>query len=403
MTTVAELFDCLNGDVRRLTHPFSDDLLQANAVLHNTAATEEEMAECLALWCQHRQPCQFGRAAAKQTRIHFCFLRDAAVSGWTDLEIAEKIRQEKQLWKQRAAFDPERAAHSFVIVVASPRVALAAPDQQLRAFCDRILALTGWADHGRGGRRENTVTSDYLYLRSPADGSFYGFQFNADFFACAGDGRWWHDHRFPGGVAFTANSTGHMIRFREWYQSKDQNEAWALKQAMLTIQNAAPTRSADGKNPLDQGLATWLRPLDAMGKPLVNDVACPLARIPTVLEGKDWTRYEGVLHTDHAVREEFFLDREVAPTASRPYLMDFTYLYHGTDAEFEEFTRGRRFSEEQVYAEIGHPRDWTHRAGVSTAARSEEQAVTVAEQLLACQRWEAPEPYTLDRDDEASR
>lgn len=400
MSTVAELFARLNGDMWRISHPFNLDILQANALLHNTAATEDEMAECLALWCQHLQPCQFGRVAAKQGRIHFCFLREAAVSEWSDDEIAEKISEEKQLWKQRAACDPDRGAHSFVIVVASLRVALAAPDQHLRAFSDHILELAGWEANHRGVRRRNTVTSDFLYLKNPIDGGFYGFQFNADFFACAGDGRWWHDHRFPGGIAFTANSTGHMMRFRDWYQTKDQNESWGLKQAMLTIQNAAPTRSTDSIDPSEQGRATWLRPLDARGKPLVEDVSCPLSRVPAMLEGKDWTRYEGVLHTDHAVRDEFFLDREIAPTASRPYLMDFTYLYDDKQGDFEEFTRGKRFTDEEVYAEIGHPGDWTYRSSTTAISRSEEQAASVAEQLLACMRWETPSWYVVERDEE---
>lgn len=358
------------------------------------------MAECLALWCQHRQPCQFGRAAANQGRIHFCFLREAAVSEWKDDEIAEKIREEKQLWKQRAAFDRDRAAHSFVIVVASLRVALAAPDQHLRAFSGHLLELAGWGPNRRGARRKNTITSDFLYLKSPLDGSFYGFRFNVDFFACAGDRRWWHDHRFPGGIAFTANSTGHMIRFRDWYQAKDQNESWALKQAMLTIKNAAPTKSADNGTHQEQGQVTWLRPLDAEGKPLVSKVLCPLSKVPAALEGKDWTRYEGLLHTDHAVREEFFFDREVAPTSSKPYLMDFTYLYDDKQADFVEFTRGEQFSDESVYAEIGRPEDWTHRAGVATEPRSEDQAARVAEQLLACNRWETPSWHVVEHDDE---
>ena len=85
---------------------------------------------------------------------------------------------------------------------------------------------------------------------------------------------------------------------------------WALKQAMVTIQNAAPTRKTDSAVPMDQGRATWLRSLDPDGKAFVGGVVCPLSRVPTTLKGKDWTRYEGVLHTDHAVREEFFLDRE---------------------------------------------------------------------------------------------
>jgi len=133
MSTVAELFARLSGDAWRVSHPFSDDILQANALLHNSAATEEEMAECLLLWCQHRQPCQFGKAAASQGRIHFCFLREEAVTKWSDDEIAEKINEEKLLWKQRAAFDPKRVAHSLVIIVSSPEVALAAPDRHLRA------------------------------------------------------------------------------------------------------------------------------------------------------------------------------------------------------------------------------------------------------------------------------
>jgi hypothetical protein len=398
MNTVVELFDRLQGDAWRISHPFADDILRANALLHNSAATEEEMAECMALWCRHWQSCQFGKAAASQGRIHFCFLSDVAVSEWSDEEIEEKILEEKQLWKQRAACDVERGAHSLVIVVASPRVALAAPDQNLRAFSDRILELAGWEPNRRGARRINTLTSDFLYLRNPNEGDFYGFRFNVDFFACAGDGRWWRDHRLPGGIAFTANSTGHMMRFREWYEDKDQSESWALKQAMLTIQNAVPTKSTESDDPIEQGRATWLRSVDANGRPLVEDIECPLTRVPVMLEAKDWTRYEGVLHTDHAVREEFFIDRQMAPTSSRPYLMDFTYLYDVKQIDFNEFTAGKRFADEEVYAEIGRPDQWVHRASTTTSLRSEEEAIAVAQQLLICREWDSL-PY-FDGDEE---
>ena len=311
------------------------------------------------------------------------------MSTWSDEEIADRIAEEKQRWKQRAAVEPLRGAHSFVLVVASPRVSLAAPDQHLRAFSDHILELAGWESDRRGARRKNTVTSDFLYLKHPSDGGFYGFRFNADFFACAGDGRWWHDHRFPGGITFTANSTGHMIAAREWYQGKDDGRAWALRQAMITINNAMPTRETDSADPSEQGRATWLRSLDAEGQPLVHGSGCPLAKVPTALEGKDWTRYEGVLHTDHAVREEFFLDREVAPTASKPYLMDFTYLFDEGQDDFIEFTGGEPFTAEQVLMEIGQPEDWTRRARKAVISRSDAETVAVAEQLQACRRWEA--------------
>ncbi len=389
-TTLRELHERLSGDSWRLSHPFNDDLLQANALLHNSAATEEEMTECVMLWCQRRQGCQFGMAAASQGRIHPCFLREEAIVGWSDEEISAKIAEERKLWKQRAAFEPERGAHSFVIIAASPRVALAAPDKHLRAFADHVLELAGWEPDRRGARRRNTVTSDYLYLRNPTDNEFYGFQFNVDFFACAGDGRWWHDHRFPGGVAFTANSAGHMMRFRHWYQRKDENEAWGLKQAMFTIQNAAPTKKTDSTDVREQGRATWLRALDTDGTPLVRQIGCPLAKMPTALLGKDWTRYEGVLHTDHAVREEFFQDRQEPPTASKPYLMDFTYLYDPSQADFQEFSGGRRFALADVLGEIGRPEDWTHRHGAPDRSRSDEQAAVVAEQLLKCQEWPQP-------------
>jgi hypothetical protein len=388
MSSVTELFSRLSGDAWRIMHPFRDVILQANALLHNPAATEEEMAECLTLWSHRQQPCQFGRVAATEDRIHLCFLRDDEVSRWRDDEIADKISEEKRLWKQRAAFDIQRAAHSFIVVVASPRVALAAPDQHLRAFSDRILELANWEPNRLGVRRENTVTSDYLYLRNPVDRNFYGFQFNLDFFACAGDGRWWQDHCFPGGIAFTANSTGHMMRFRQWYQGKNHVETWALKQAMLTILNSAPTKSTESGNAEEEGRVTWLRSLDESGKPLIAHLQCPLDDVPNRLQGKDWTKYEGLLHTDHAVREEFFFDRDVAPTRKKPYFMDFTYLYDAGQADFLEFSNGKLFSEEHVYSEVGRPEDWSHRAGSSITSRSAAQATIVAEQLLACRRWE---------------
>ena len=209
-------------------------------------------------------------------------------------------------------------------------------------------------------------------------------------FACAGDGRWWHDHRFPGGIAFTANSPGHMIAFREWYQQKIDSREWALKQAMLTIQNATPTRGTNSTEPLEQGRATWLRPVGPDGKALAADVACPISQVPTVLEGKDWTRYEGVLHTDHAVREEFFLDREVAPTASKPYLMDFTYLYDEKQDDFREFTEGKPFSLEEVFAETGRPEDWTHRGNKVVPSRTLNDVAEIANQLEVCRNWGSP-------------
>jgi hypothetical protein len=389
MASLNELLNNLKGDEFRKSHPFSDDIRTANELLHNSSAFDDEMADCMQDWCEKSQPCQFGRVAAQQRRIHFSFLTHQAVSQWSDQEIGEKIAEDKKLWKQRAAFAPDRATHSFMLVVASPVVALAAPDDNLEAFSNRLLELAGWSlGTHRSARRLNEISSDYLYLRNPDDKQLYGFQFNVDFFACTAHGRWWHDHRAPGGVAFTANSLGHMRAYREWFQAKTTATAeWALQLAMVTIDNAEPGK-VPPKNPAAQpvadGRATWLLALND-GNPIVSHVACPLTKTSPRLKGKDWTKYEGYLHTDHAIRAEFFRDRIVPPTFDKPYLMDFTYIYAHDQADFAQFMQGRHFTDEEVYGEIGHPEEWSHRTWAGLPSRSDEDARLVAQQTFTYQ------------------
>jgi hypothetical protein len=139
---------------------------------------------------------------------------------------------------------------------------------------------------------------------------------------------------------------------------------------------------------------TWLRNLDANGKPLLAQVPCPMVNVPGQLQGKDWTRYEGVLHTDHAVRAEFFADRDGPVTADQPYLMDFTYLYDKAQADFVNFMAGVRVSEEEVYAETGRPDSWGTRVPDAPAeARAGEQVTTVKRLLSVCQAWQPSADY----------
>src|SRR5262249_46012510 len=155
----------------------------------------------------------------------------------------EKVRKAKLLWKQRAVSDTTSAPHSFLLLCATPALATAAADENLKRLADRLLALAGWAPPRRAKRHENPITSAFLYLRNPNDDGFYGFQFNVDFFAAAGDRRWWHDHRLPGGIGFTANSTGHMKAFLDWYREKGSDHSdWAVTQAMMTIARSHPMK-----------------------------------------------------------------------------------------------------------------------------------------------------------------
>ena len=133
---------------------------------------------------------------------------------------------------------------------------------------------------------------------------------------------------------------------------------------------------------------TWLLDLSGDRKPVVARLACPLGKVPSQLAGKDWTKYEGLLHTDHAVREEFFDGRSEPITSHKPPLMDFTYLYDSTQRDFTEFSAGRIFTEEEVFADIDSPEHWTHREGPSLRIeRTPEQAAEVAELLARCLAW----------------
>lgn len=403
--TVAELYHRIQSDRFRVENAFSDDIIKANNLLLNPAAFPDELQECTRLWCKDQQPCQFGRMAAADRRIHFCVLTDPAFTEWSDNDIAQAISESKRLWKQRAAYDPEHATHSFLLVLASTTLAYAAPDANLRAFSNRILELTGWTKDTHSRRRRNTISSDYLYLRNPNDNQFYGFQFNIDFFAAAGDKRWWHDHRFPGGIAFSANSTGHMRYYREWYRNADGKAAgeWAIRQAMKTVASAFPTAqfrkggpgagAATATSPAHEGRVTWLLELGENGQPFIQGIACPMPKLPADLANKDWTRYEGFLHTDHAVREEFFLEREAPETITKPYLMDFTYLYDTAQQDFIEFTSGRPVAEAEILAEIGDKASWAHRHARPSPERSAQDESKVAEQLAACETWTVPSAY----------
>lgn len=398
--SLLSLHDKLREDSLRATRTFSEDLQQASALLLKPFAFDSEIAEAMRLWCTKRQSCQFGRIAASRGQVYFCVLRERDLADG-DRAIATKIAAARQHWKQRAVSDTRSPPHSFVLVCATHRLLLAAPDENLRRFADHLLALAGWAPPRRAKRGENPISSDFLYLVKPTTDAYLGFQFNIDFFAAAGDGRWWHDHRFPGGIAFTANSTGHMKAFLEWYGEPGSDYGdWALKQAMFTIAQAHAV-GGDGRasGPAREGKLTWLRDLDAAGRPLLRNVACPMKSSPKQLVGKDWTRYEGLVHTDHAVREEFFADRDGPITAMAPYLADFTYLYDRNQPDYVAFTGGKPFTEDEVFADLGDPASWTRRSALRDAEveRSTAEAAEVEVLLNECRRWEPSGAY-LERE-----
>ena len=331
---------------------FSEDIEQANRVLFHPFASNADRERVLNLWLQRNQPCLFGRIAAAQRTIHYCVITADDLQR-SDDEIGDQIHQELRSWKRRSirpAPEVSLPAHGFMLVVASPRVCLAEPNETLRRFADRLLEI--W-ECSRSVEQHGPVHWESIYLEDPRSNDLLRFSISIDFFASQGDGRWWHDHGVPGGLAFTANSAGHMGRYREWYEGKTGQRVWLLATAMSTIHAAAATSS---------GRATWLREVPKDGRPLLPNLPSPFngEDMKPELRGKDWTRYAGRYHTDQAVRPEFFSDASEKPLGvqSTEWLLDFAYLYDNRLHDHRRFVTGEAVSLEEVTADIGAVEEW---------------------------------------------
>jgi hypothetical protein len=382
--SVEELLDQLQEDTWRKDHAFTEDLRIANQVLLHPFSDDDEKQEALALWLQRNQPCVFGRVAAKLGKVYYCFLTEADLHK-PDAEIQSKIQRAKNQWKQWS-LGGQSARHSFVLVVVSARVAMAAPDRALKALAVHLRSL--FTTEFAADEEANDLGFQSVYLRNPADGRPYKFTIIMDFFAAAGDGRWWCDHRIPGGLAFSFNSLGHMVKTKEWYGGEKNPLEWALKLAMTTIANA-------GEHPTF-GKATWLKELDN-GQPLKPQHACPFSNpssLPAILQNKDWTTYAGFHHSDHSIRDEFFLQKDVPLNVNQPFLIDFSYIYARDKTEDSQLMDGVPVSDEDLYADIGRPDEW-RRAAPRKRSRGFDRPTAaiheINEALRLCRHWAMPD------------
>jgi hypothetical protein len=360
---------------------FSEDLAKVNEVLHDPFASDPMRSDILTSWLggKDQQPCLFGRIAAKNSGMQFCFLTIEDILE-SDEHVAAKIAASRRLWKQRALRGEPR--HGFMLVVCDPKVCKANPDQVLYQFALHLQRLARWPSEP--GTRGNDVVYEWLYLRHPKTGEIVKFTFSVDFFASAGDKRWWHDHRAPGGLAFTANSLGQMVRHKEWYLDKTDQTEWAVRTAMLTI-NAA-------KQDLPHGPATYLLD-ESHGRP-IRPYPWTAATKPSDAErlsGKDCGSYGGYLHTDHAVRLEFFQPHGIPPTKDEPYLMDFKYIFDDSERDNRLFMQGEPVTVEHVEAELGAAEDLRFIAADSETQETTPppgEALTRLEEIIAeCRKW----------------
>lgn len=330
-------------DPWRVDHPFPVDINDANDVLLDLFSSDSEKEVAIREWLKDHeaQPCVFGKIAGSKAGMDFCFItaRDIDTS---DEHVAAKIAAARRFWKQRAFSALPK--HGFMLVICDTAVANAVPDERLYRFSLLVQRLAGW--EAKPESRSNDLVQESVFLRNPNTGKAAKFTFSVDYFASAADQRWWHDHRTPGGLAFTANSLGHMAKYQQWYGKMGERTEWALRTAMNTINSAATDHPycpatyllelKDGKPARE---FTWNGP-----KPL------PPAKS---YEGKDCGSYAGYLHTDHAIRSEFFQPDPCPMHYKDPYLMDFTYIFDTSEADNLTFMVGEDANSEEVEAELG--------------------------------------------------
>ena len=161
------------------------------------------------------------------------------------------------------------------------------------------------------------IVHDELFLEAKEHRSW---QVGMNYFSAQADGRWWKDHRIPGGMAFSMNSVGHMACMRRLgrdMSDDDQSQGlhWALRTAMQLLDATKP--GVSGRN-------TWLHDREARPEP---DIVCP-DDLGEALAAKNRCEYGGLYHTDQTLPSAYFTTSEVRSDVPTFDNLDLTYLHH---------------------------------------------------------------------------
>jgi len=374
--SLSNLLARLDVDDWRKDNAFSSEIAVASEIILHPFARDDERQLAIKAWLAKHQPCVFGQVAAKGDGLYIAIITEALIAEGEDA-VRERLALEKNTWKQWSLQAEGR--HGFLVVFATARLYYAAPNHALKEVSEYLRNM--FVEPSTKDPAGNDVCHEWLYLKNPGSSEFVKFRVILDYFAAAGDKRWWHDHRFPGGIAFTLNSLGHMVRTKEWYEALKNPAEWATRLAMLTVSNAF-------EHP-QFGQATHLLMLQD-GAPF-KPHACPFLKpesLPERLKGKDWTTYSGAHHTDHSVREEFF-DQRASPDRDRgDYLLDFMYIGGAADGENAELTNGVPISEAAIFDDIGTPDTWRRKPPKYAAlSRPREAEIEIQKALSICREW----------------
>jgi hypothetical protein len=304
--------------------------------LFDPTTTRQDKADALTDWLGSKaQPCLFGRMAARKGWLSVCVLTEGDFAKG-DEYVRQTIQEHRRTWKREAL---SGGKHGFIILAASKRLAQAEPGPALQSIALRLCELY----LSESGLDE--VFHDSLDLRiergDPAQ--YRRWRVGVNIFAAQGDGRWWHDHRIPGGIAFSMNSVGHMARklaevamrrnpplaVKAARLPMEQLETWALPLAVRTIDTASR-----GRIP-----GTWLLARDPAAAGAV-EVEERRRLVLGGLSGYNEDCYRGKYHTDQTVPAAYFDPGPDRPGGLPDHDLYFTYLHRTSDPDFESMGLG---------------------------------------------------------------
>jgi hypothetical protein len=341
MADISNLYKALDEDKWRQRKPFEEVIEAASEQILAEGKTKAERIPILAKWLTTSQPCLFGRmAAGAHDLLSFCILTEADILEG-DSHVRNLIRHYRLEWKRAALLGRKSG---FIILATSRRLTLAEPNLQLQNFALKLCTL-----YLREVVKPDQVHHERIRLEIPAASpedkpAWYEWRVGVNFFAAAGDGRWWHDHRIPGGIGFSMNSVGHMARsgaLQNMATGKDNappskgrlpidSLAAALRFAMQTITKAEETIS---------GKATCLRPISQ------DDYNALTPKCPFTASGalalKDYTTYDGWYDTDASVPSDYFRPDVERPASVKKRDLNFTYLFDDSTENPDHETMGQ--------------------------------------------------------------
>jgi hypothetical protein len=338
---LADFYHRLVPDPWRSQNDFSPDIAKSTEQLLSVT-TDEERSAILGGWLEKYQPCLFGRVAAKKGLISYCFLTEEDLKA-SDLVVRSKIQNARTLWT-RLAYEGKRSA--FVLVALSRTLVSALPDENLLAFTKHLASLYLLRDIN-----QDEIYMDEIFLEMPgASKATWRWNVGVNYFGISADKRWWQDHRIPGGLGFSANSVGHLVKSGQIAETMSELEALlgvqngelvATKIASLPIALEWAMRTIDKASDAPSGRATELLPL-ATG-PSKPQLKCPVA-LPTFLQDRDYCEYRGRYHTDITVPSEYFVSDIERQAGQASHRLDFTYLFDDDvkNPDFLTTASGRR-------------------------------------------------------------